>query len=183
MIYDYIIIGSGIVGLYTAYNIKKMFPNKTFLILEQNGKKLIGGRVLEATFENNLVKTGAGVGRKNKDKYLINLCNELNIKYKENEINKTYNFEPLDIKQIFLDLKNHTRINNITFKEFALPILGEEIYNKFIITSGFSDYENIDINVFFNNYNFDDNFNKWIALLIPLNHFFSKGKSLRVFSP
>jgi hypothetical protein len=174
MIYDYIIIGSGIVGLYTAYNIKKMFPNKTFLILEQNGKKLIGGRVLEATFENNLVKTGAGVGRKNKDKYLINLCNELNIKYKENEINKTYNFEPLDIKQIFLDLKNHTRINNITFKEFALPILGEEIYNKFIITSGFSDYENIDINVFFNNYNFDDNFNKWIALLIPWNQLIKK---------
>ena len=35
MIYDIIIIGSGMSGLYTAYNIKKMSPNTSFLILEK----------------------------------------------------------------------------------------------------------------------------------------------------
>ena len=39
MKYDIIIIGSGIAGLYAAYNIKKTSPNTSFLILEKNKKK------------------------------------------------------------------------------------------------------------------------------------------------
>jgi len=38
MNYDIIIIGSGISGLYTAYNIKKMSPETSFLILEKYNK-------------------------------------------------------------------------------------------------------------------------------------------------
>jgi uncharacterized ubiquitin-like protein YukD len=174
MIYDYIIVGSGITGLYTAYNIKKMFPDKSFLILEQNGKKLIGGKVLQTTFEHNLVFTGSGVARKNKDHHLINLCNELDIKYKEFQTKKTFAFDPIDIKQIYLNLKNNNQNISQTFKEYALPILGEEIYKKFIVTSGFSDYENMDVNVFFNHYNFDDNYDDWIAIYIPWNKLIKK---------
>ena len=44
MIYDIIIIGSGISGLYTAYNIKKMSPNTRVLILEKYKKN---GSVVE----------------------------------------------------------------------------------------------------------------------------------------
>jgi hypothetical protein len=62
MIFDYIIIGAGIAGLYTVYNLKKKFPNKTFLILEANKKKYIGGRIHQEEFSNRLVTTGAGVG-------------------------------------------------------------------------------------------------------------------------
>jgi len=176
MIHDYIIIGGGIAGLYAAYNIKKIYPDRTFLILEQNGKKLIGGRLLETMFEHNLVKTGAGVGRKLKDKYLINLCNELEIPFKEFTTKTSYAFDPIDIKQIFLNLKSIYDANPIkkTFKEFALPILGEEIYKNFIITSGFSDYENTDIEAFLYYYNFDDNYNEWIGLAIPWNKLIKK---------
>jgi monoamine oxidase len=65
--YDYIIIGAGISGLYTAYNIKKK-SNKTFIILEAND--FIGGRTLEEKFNNQLIKTGAGIVRIT-DKLLI----------------------------------------------------------------------------------------------------------------
>ena len=39
--YDIIIIGSGIAGLYSAYNIKKMSPQTSFLILEKYKKQFI----------------------------------------------------------------------------------------------------------------------------------------------
>ena len=48
--YDIIIIGSGISGLYAAYNIKKMSPETTFLILEKYQKKWIGGRTSNELF-------------------------------------------------------------------------------------------------------------------------------------
>ena len=50
--YDIIIIGSGISGLYSAYNIKKKFPNTSFLILEKFKKQWIGGRTSNETFYN-----------------------------------------------------------------------------------------------------------------------------------
>ena len=34
--FDIIIIGSGMAGLYSAYNIKKMSPETSFLILEKH---------------------------------------------------------------------------------------------------------------------------------------------------
>lgn len=41
---DFIIIGAGIAGLYTAYQIKRFAPpNTTFLILEKNKKEWMGG--------------------------------------------------------------------------------------------------------------------------------------------
>ena len=70
MIYDIIIIGSGISGLYAAYNIKKMSPDKSFLILEKYKKQWIGGRTSDEMFYGTEVVTGAGIGRKKKDKLL-----------------------------------------------------------------------------------------------------------------
>jgi protoporphyrinogen oxidase len=75
--YDIIIIGSGIAGLYAAYNIKKMSPSTSFIILEKYKKNWIGGRTSNDVFYGTQVVTGAGVGRKAKDKLLIHLLNEL----------------------------------------------------------------------------------------------------------
>ena len=65
--YDIIIIGSGIAGLYAAYNIQKMSPSTSFIILEKYKKTWIGGRTSNDTFYGTEVVTGAGIGRKNKD--------------------------------------------------------------------------------------------------------------------
>ena len=62
--YDIIIIGSGMAGLYSAYNIKEMSHNTSFLILEKHKKEWIGGRASNEMFYGAQVVTGAGVKRK-----------------------------------------------------------------------------------------------------------------------
>jgi protoporphyrinogen oxidase len=43
--YDIIIIGAGLAGLYSAYNIKQMYPKTNLLVLESNKRPYIGGRI------------------------------------------------------------------------------------------------------------------------------------------
>jgi len=167
MIYDYIIVGAGIAGLYTAYNLK---PNKTFIILEANKKKYIGGRIHQELFANHLVTTGAGVGRDKKDKCLKKLLNDLNVKYTKFEKHVEYTFEPVNtisilklLKKKFIELKKPRK----TFKDFALPILGSDKYNQFINTVGYTDYENDDIEHALYMYGFDDVTDTWTGLSIP----------------
>ena len=88
--YDIIIIGSGMAGLFSAYNIKKISPNTTFLILEKYKKQWIGGRASNEMFYGTQVVTGAGIGRKNKDKLLIKLMNEIGVKYTQYDTNINY---------------------------------------------------------------------------------------------
>ena len=85
--YDIIIIGSGMAGLYSAYNIKNISPNTSFLILEKHKKQWIGGRTSNEMFYGTQVVTGAGIGRKDKDKLLIKLMDEIGIKYTQYESN------------------------------------------------------------------------------------------------
>ena len=78
-LYDVIIIGGGISGLYAAYLIQKRFPFQKILILEKN--TTLGGRMNTYNFYGTNVCIGAGVGRKKKDILLFSLLDELNIKY------------------------------------------------------------------------------------------------------
>ena len=50
MIYDYIIIGAGVSGLYTNYCLKKKNPNLKILILESSDR--IGGRIYKKNKSN-----------------------------------------------------------------------------------------------------------------------------------
>jgi protoporphyrinogen oxidase len=74
MIYDYIIIGSGISGLYLGYLLK----NKKYLILEKNDN--IGGRIQQTNFHGSTIQLGAGVVKSN-NVNMINLMKELKLKY------------------------------------------------------------------------------------------------------
>jgi len=176
MIYDYIIIGAGIAGLYTAYNLKKNFPDKTFLILEANKKKYIGGRIYQEKFSNHLITTGAGIGRKKKDKYLIKLLDELNIKYTEFETKINYTFDPIDIKKTLIELRKiyEDKKPRISFKDFGLQVLGTEKYKQFLITSGYTDFENEDVGEVLYFYGFEDNLCCWTGLSIPWNELIKK---------
>jgi monoamine oxidase len=82
---DIIIIGSGIAGLYAAYQIKRLAANTTFLILEKNPKKWMGGRAVNEMFFGADVVVGAGVGRKKKDHALIKLLKDTKTHYSEFE--------------------------------------------------------------------------------------------------
>jgi hypothetical protein len=172
MLYDVIIVGGGIAGFYTAYKLQTMYKDMTILLLEKQSKKYIGGRTGNATFAGVNVVTGAGIGRK-KDKRLIQLCKELHIQYSESVLNPHYasTINPIDVKEVMDYLKkvytNHYTGPPITFKDFATYILGEEIYNRVVITNGYSDYENEDARDVIFHYGMEDNICCLKYLCIP----------------
>ena len=161
MIYDIIIIGSGVGGLYSAYNIKKMSPDTTFLILEKYKKQWIGGRTSNEMFYGTEIVTGAGIGRK-KDKLLHKLLDELDIKTDEFTMNPHYSklITPLDIKKVMNYLRNeYTKYRGppITFKTFAKNVLGDKEYKNFINTVGYTDFEKEDAHETLYSYGMEDN--------------------------
>jgi len=177
---DIIIIGSGMAGLYSAYNIKKMSPDTSFLILEKYKKEWIGGRASNEMFYGTQVVTGAGVGRKEKDKLLIKLMNDIGVKYTQYDttINYSKTFTPVDIVKIIKKLKNeynkHPELHNKTFKDFFIKIFGEKLYKTFTISTGYTDYENADLRETLYNYGMDDNKSGWTGLHIPWKNMVDK---------
>ena len=168
--YDVIIIGSGMAGLYSAYNIKKMSPELSFLILEKHKKQWIGGRTSNETFYGTEIVTGAGIGRKKKDKLLIQLMEDLDVKFSEFDFdpiiaNTVHN--PINIKKAFEILKKKPIKCNETFKDFAEKILGEDVYKNFLITNGYTDYQNDDAFDVIENYGLEDNYCCWKGLNVP----------------
>lgn len=178
--YDIIIIGSGMAGLFSAYNIKKISPNTSFLILEKYKKQWIGGRTSNEMFYGTEIVTGAGVGRKNKDKLLIKLMDEIGVKYSQYESNINYakTFTPVDIAKIIRQLKGeynkHPELHNKSFKDFFIKIFGDKLYKIFIISSGYTDYENADLYETLYNYGMDDNAGGWTGLHIPWKNMVDK---------
>lgn len=162
MIYDIIIIGSGISGLYSAYNIKKMSPDTSILILEKYKKQWIGGRTSNDMFYGTEIVTGAGIGRKNKDKLLRKLLNDLDLKIHD------FTFKPYyskyvnqvnipDILNYLRDEYNKYKGPQTTFKNFAKNHLGEKTYKDFLINSGYTDYEKEDAYETLYSYGMEDN--------------------------
>ena len=171
--YDIIIIGSGMSGLYSAYKIKELKSDTSFLILEKYKKEWIGGRTSNDTFYGTEIVTGAGIGRKDTNPLLIKLMKQLDIKYSEftSIMNYSKTFTPVDIVKIVnklkIDYKNHPELHDKTFKEFFIKLYGHNLYNQFIVSAGYTDYENADIHETLYNYGMDDNKGGWTGLHIP----------------
>jgi hypothetical protein len=180
--YDVIIVGAGLSGLYSAYNIKKLQPNTKLLVLESNKQPYIGGRIGNDIFYGENIVVGAGVGRKDTDKLLIKLLKELDIKYvpftvEMNYSNKLINYgHYIDIKHCLDELRrNYTKIGkNVTFKKFATEHLGKKEYKNFVISSGYSDYENEDVYEVLYHYQMDDNAPGWTGMQIQWSSLISK---------
>jgi hypothetical protein len=79
MIYDYVIIGGGLAGVYCAY---KLSPKYKILLIEKEDK--LGGRGLMINWHGTDIRLGAGIGSP-ENSVLIKLMNELNFDYKENK--------------------------------------------------------------------------------------------------
>ena len=174
-IYDIIIVGGGIAGLYSAYNILKMAPKTKILILEAYKKKWFGGRTGNVQFYGTSVVKGAGIGRKNKDHLLIDLLHNLKVPYSEFNDEKYYanTIQPpcnakavIGMLQKALKERKHTEIHP-TFKQFVLPLLGPKNYKHLTTCLGYTDYEKEDAYDVIFNYGFDDNYGQETSLLIP----------------
>jgi hypothetical protein len=174
--YDIVIIGSGIAGLYSGYKIKKYSPTTKFVILEKYKKQWIGGRTGNYNFYGTNVVSGAGIGRKDTNPLLIKLLGVMKIPFKKTtsimEYSKLLKHQlKFDVVKIIDMLKleyekNPNKYKHLTFKEFAILILGDINYKLFTIYAGYTDYENADIYETLYNYGMDDNKGGWPKLYI-----------------
>ena len=174
--YDFIVVGSGLAGLYTAYLIKKRDPHKTILILEKEKKEWIGGRAGNEMFYGQRIVTGAGVVRKKKDTLLVKLLKELHVPMEESTVKIHYsktvhnvvNIEKMIefLRKEYGKMEYNKGIKKMTFKQFALEYLPKEVYKDFTICAGYTDYENEDIYDVLYNYGMDDNTSGWKVLYI-----------------
>jgi monoamine oxidase len=100
MKYEYIILGGGVAGLYTAYHILKKSPNSSILILEKENH--LGGRI--HTFSDKYMTVEAGAGRfHEKNILLFELLRELGLGSKVNEISSSAGFAPIENPGVFMN--------------------------------------------------------------------------------
>jgi len=166
--YDYVIIGAGIAGLYSAYLLSKKYPGSTFIILEKSQR--IGGRMLVHRFHGIDVTMGAGVCRADKDKTFISLLKEMKIELHKSTKNAKYapgvkaNYK--DYAELF-SMKNRKSIVSATFAEYGKKTIGEKRYSDFVKAAGYSDYENADFNDVLNLYGMEDNIKPLNIYYVP----------------
>lgn len=166
--YDVVIIGAGIAGLYSGYLLTQRNPKLRICILEKD--TVIGGRASIATFEGVRVVTGAGIGRKGKDHLLQHLLEELNVPHFEFPSNHYYAkgiIHPMTKYMSILKNKLGNTNPRQTFKKYATTILGKEDYETFVTATGYSDFEKADARDVILDYNMDDNYKKWTGISIP----------------
>ena len=172
MIYDYIIIGAGFAGLMSYKKLKEKNPKNKILILEKNND--IGGRMNTEMFYGVSVNIGAGIGRKHKDKLLINLLNELKIKYNEGRFDIKYLCKKINIQDCVNRLLKNYNKQTCTFKEYGESILGSKYYKEFVTNLGFSDFNNSDIHDVLYKYGLEDNYINFKTIYIPWHQLIEK---------
>lgn len=178
--YDIVIVGAGIAGLYSAYLILKKAPDTSILILESGG--VIGGRMGNDKFYGASVVKGAGVGRKKTDVLLAALLKELGVNY--NELTIEHKFSPtihehVDINKTIRFLRKIYKQKVQTkesFKQFAIKHLGETHYTNFVLSTGYTDYEDADVYSVLYLYQMDNNTSGWTAFHIPWSELLTRIK-------
>jgi monoamine oxidase len=172
-IYDYIIIGGGISGLYAGY---KLVGEKKILILESNS--ILGGRAQTVQFHGVRIAIGAGIGRVGKDKLLKKLLKDLDIPFEKFTVRINWAFDNLDVKKIFKSLKSSfvkSAHSHLTFKQYALTQLDKKTYSLLVKSIGLTDYENEDVEETLYWYGMEDNMDgleafgvNWTELVLTL---------------
>lgn len=176
-IYDTVIVGAGIAGLYTAFLLKLQNPKTTLLVIEQNRAIHLGGRANTESFYGTNISIGAGIGRMKKDKHLIELMRHFHIPIHsyivEHHMATT---SSINVKETMQLLKrayeqNMEKMRNSPepFSLFAKKVLGNTDYNRFLNSTGFTDYENEDAYETIYEYGMEDNLGNWPAFSVPWN--------------
>jgi len=80
-IYDFVIAGGGIAGLYTAYNLKKKYPSASVCIVELSNR--LGGRLHTINPEPNIYFEAGGARFNNEQKRINKLIDELGLTNKK----------------------------------------------------------------------------------------------------
>ena len=152
MIYDYIIIGGGISGLYSAHILQSKY---NVLLLEQND--YLGGRIKQEMFHQTKISMGAGIIHKS-DKHIFNLIKKFKIKHhiirSSRTLIKPYNssydhsngIELVRKKYLELKSKLNSDLISLSFTDFLDKYFGKIFRKNYIDHSGYTDYVDGDIN-------------------------------------
>lgn len=152
--YDYIVIGGGIAGLYFAMNC----PGKC-LVLEKDDH--LGGRTQTEIFHGVPISLGAGIGVANRDYLLIDLINRFKIDYHVVD-SGIYNDENY---QILKKLLSKVPDNNDDFETFMESVLTPDEIRSFIIGGGYTDYLKANAYTTMLYYGLDDNCTNFYAII------------------
>jgi protoporphyrinogen oxidase len=180
--YDYIIIGGGIAGLYANYLLST--KGKAGILLERN--EYFGGRAFEMDFHGTLIKLGAGI-MADHNKHLLALLKKLNIKVNsfksttETDFKKNPNFYAMgdaicEIKNTFEKNKKSIKSKGYNMKEFLIKYFGSTFAKEFILNCEYHDFVNSDVEYFIKHYDISDMSHepynilviKWIDLINKL---------------
>ena len=170
--YDVIIVGAGMAGLFAAYQIRKRRPNWAILIIEKSGK--IGGRADTEMFHGTPIAMGAGIGRVKKDTWLARLMREVKIPIKTfTSSHESLVTKGLDVEDTMQTLRKAYKkeykegTKHTTFATFARRVLGNADYQRFLSSTGFTDYQEEDAYETLFEYGMEDNLGKWKAFSVP----------------
>lgn len=155
--YDYIIIGGGISGLYLNYLLTK--NNKT-LLLEKND--YFGGRALDVKFHDLNIKLGAGIAELH-NKHLLKLLIKLKIKTEkyDGSINVISN-EKVNINRMIIDIKKtykitpFDKIKNMSTSEFIIKYFGQNFFDNYSKHIEYTDFFDSSIESYIKYYNIND---------------------------
>ncbi len=173
-LYDYIIVGGGIAGLYANYLLSDKYNG---LLLEKHSH--FGGRAYEMDFHGSLIKLGAGIMADHNHE-LIKLLNQT--KFMNIKINRfrstveTYDVKthkPSDfnmtaaISKIIAAYKCKSKNHNLTMKQFLVKNFGQKFTNDFILNCEYHDFTKSDVNYFIKYYDiYDMSHDSYDVLLI-----------------
>jgi monoamine oxidase len=151
-ILDYIVIGGGIAGLYSNYNLSK---NKNGILLEK--ESYFGGRVLETKFHGTMIKLGAGIVTKD-NKRVLKLIKKLKIPMSTftssltSLLPKKYNMKEAVKKITTVFNKNKDKVTELNVEEFLIKYFGKEFTKEFIENCEYHDFLKSDVYYFIKYY-------------------------------
>ena len=94
MVYDFVILGGGISGLYTAYQLLQKNPDSKLLLLEKSAR--LGGRI--HTYKDKYMSVEAGAGRFHSGHVrLLELIGDLGLSSRIIDIETGFKYEPVDV--------------------------------------------------------------------------------------
>jgi monoamine oxidase len=160
MIYDYVIIGGGISGLYANTKLAKK-KKKNGLLLEKNSDVI--GRAREHDFHGTKVKCGAGIcvpENKNLVKLLKKFGMSTKVVWSSAVVDKR--LPPFDMKSAVKRIKSTYKkvtkkdLATLTAREILYKYFDEEFAGQFIHHSEFHDYLDGSFEYLFKYYDIDD---------------------------
>lgn len=118
MIYDYLIVGSGISGLNISLKLSKKFKNSSIAIIESSD--IIGGRIQTIYDKNDTYEAGAGRFNKN-HKNLIEILKKYNLYSKRVKIPSSWKYIQVNKKKLKSNFSNVDELLDFLVKKFQNP--------------------------------------------------------------